>query len=190
MGKIETIKNAFVVGMVARISAQKSPESFIQIANSLKKKLDCCYFILVGDGELRSKVEKLIDRYRLRNNFLITGWTDEVPKYVALFDVGILTSKWEGFGLVLAEYMAANKPIVAFNSGGIPDVVRNNYNGLLIDYGDIDRFCHAIIEIKNNDKLRKYLVNNGYKSVNEMFNAERVAREHEELYLKLIRSKK
>lgn len=148
--------------------------------------MDCCYFILVGDGELRSKVEKLIDRYRLRNNFLITGWTDEVPKYVALFDVGILTSKWEGFGLVLAEYMAANKPIVAFNSGGIPDVVRNNYNGLLIDYGDIDRFCHAIIEIKNNDKLRKYLVNNGYKSVNEMFNAERVAREHEKLYLKSI----
>ncbi|NLU09048.1 MAG: glycosyltransferase family 4 protein [Clostridiales bacterium] len=178
--------NAFVVGMVARISAQKSPESFIQIANSLKKKLDCCYFILVGDGELRSKVEGLIDRYRLRNNFLITGWTDEVPKYVSLFDVGILTSKWEGFGLVLAEYMAANKPIVAFNSGGIPDVIRNNYNGLLIDYGDIDRFCHAIIEIKNNDKLRKYLVNNGYKSVNEMFNAERVAREHEKLYLKSI----
>ncbi|MCC9296341.1 glycosyltransferase family 4 protein [Clostridium sp. WLY-B-L2] len=178
--------NAFVVGMVARISAQKSPESFIQIANSLKKKLDCCYFILVGDGELRSKVEELIDRYRLRNNFLITGWTDEVPKYVSLFDVGILTSKWEGFGLVLAEYMAANKPVVAFNSGGIPDVVRNNYNGLLIDYGDIDRFCHAIIKIKNNDKLRKYLVNNGYKSVNEMFNAERVAREHEELYLNLM----
>ena len=179
--------NAFVVGMVARISAQKSPESFIQIANSLKKKLNCCYFILVGDGELRSKVEELIDRYRLRNNFLITGWTDEVPKYVSLFDVGILTSKWEGFGLVLAEYMAANKPVVAFNSGGIPDVVRDNYNGLLIDYGDIDRFCHAIIEIKNNDKLRKYLVNNGYKSVNEMFNAERVAREHEKIYFNLCK---
>ncbi|PRR85662.1 glycosyltransferase family 4 protein [Clostridium luticellarii] len=178
--------NAFVVGMVGRISAQKSPESFIQIANSLKKKLDCCYFILVGGGELRDKVEQLICKYGLRNNLLITGWTDEVPKYISLFDVGILTSKWEGFGLVLAEYMASKKPVVAFNSGGIHDVVKNNYNGLLINYGDIDGFCDAIIKIKTNNKLKDKLVNNGYKSANEKFNAERVAREHEKLYLELI----
>jgi glycosyltransferase involved in cell wall biosynthesis len=184
--KLNIPYESFVVGMVARISKAKSPESFIEIAKRLKEKLGCCYFVLVGDGELKDKIEKLIDKYKLRNDFLITGWTDEVPKYISLFDVGILTSKWEGFGLALAEYMASKKPVVAFNSGGIHDVVKNNYNGLLIDYGDIDGFCDAIIEIKNNDKLRKYLVSNGYKSVNEKFNAERVAREHEKLYLNLM----
>jgi glycosyltransferase involved in cell wall biosynthesis len=181
--------NAFVVGMVARISAQKSPESFVKIAQKLKEKLNCCYFILVGDGELRSDVEQLINEYELDNNFLITGWIDEVPKYISLFDIGVLTSKWEGFGLVLAEYMAAGKPVIAFNSGGIPNVVEDYYNGLLFDYGDINGFCNAVMKVKNNSELRKKLITNGYKAVNEKFNVERVAKEHEKLYLGLVRGK-
>ncbi|WP_338432728.1 glycosyltransferase family 4 protein [Clostridium tyrobutyricum] len=184
--KLNIPSNAFVVGMVARISEQKSPESFLKIASKLQEKLGNCYFILVGDGDLRSKIENLVDKCGLKNNFLITGWTNEVPKYISIFDIGILTSKWEGFGLVLAEYMAAKKPIVAFNSGGIPNVVKDNYNGLLFDYGDIDSFYEAIIKIKNNGEFREKLISNGYDVVNERFNVERVAKEHEELYLDLV----
>lgn len=178
--------DSFVMGMVARISEQKSPELFIEVAKKLQEKLDNVYFILVGDGELRSRIEQLIDTYGLKDNFLITGWTNEVPKYISMFDVGVLTSKWEGFGLVLAEYMAAKKPVVAFNSGGIPNVVRDKYNGMLFDYGDIDSFYEAVINIKNNDEFREKLISNGYKVVNEKFNVERVAKEHEKLYLDLL----
>lgn len=178
--------NAFVIGMVARISAQKSPESFVEIARQLKRKVDNCYFIMVGDGELRDRVQGLVSQYGLKDSFLITGWTDSVPKYISIFDVGLLTSKWEGFGLVLAEYMACKKPVVAFKSGGISDVVQNNYNGLLFDFGDISGFCTGIIKIKNNTKLKKMLVNNGYESVNKRFNVKRVAVEHEKLYLSLL----
>ncbi|MBR9647293.1 glycosyltransferase family 4 protein [Clostridium tyrobutyricum] len=187
--KLSIPSNGFVIGMVGRISAQKSPESFVKIAKKLKEKIDDCYFILVGDGDLKAEIEILIDRYGLKNKFLITGWTNEVPKYISIFDVGVLTSKWEGFGLVLAEYMAAKKPVVAFNSGGIPNVVKNNYNGLLFDYGDIDNFCGSIIKIKNDNKFREKLISNGHKVVNERFNVERVAKEHEELYLDLLRYK-
>ena len=181
--------DAFVVGMVARISESKSPECFVEIARMLKEKLGNCYFILVGDGELRNNIEKLIAKYDLKENFLITGWTNEVPKYISLFDVGVLTSRWEGFGLVLAEYMAAKKPVVAFKSGGISDVVENNYNGLLFDYGDIKNFSDAIIRLKSDCEFRNKLVHNGYKVVNKKFNVERVAKEHEKVYFNLINDK-
>lgn len=186
--ELHIIDGAFVIGMVARISESKSPECFIKAAEMLKEKLNNCYFILVGDGELRLEIESLIIKYGLKDNFLITGWTNEVPKYISLFDVGVLTSKWEGFGLVLAEYMADKKPVVAFNSGGISDVVENNYNGLLFDYGDIKNFCDAVIRLKSDYQLREKLIRNGYKVVNEKFNVKRVAKEHEELYFDLIKT--
>lgn len=178
--------DAIIIGMVGRISEQKSPETFVEIANKLKSKIENCYFILVGDGELRSRVEKKIDEYSLKDKFLITGWTSEVARYVSTFNVALLTSKWEGFGLVLTEYMASGKPIVASNVGGIPDVIQNNYNGILVKQNDIDNFVKAILEIKNNHRLRFSLIENGYKVVKEKFNIYRVVREHEDLYEKIV----
>lgn len=176
-------EDAFVIGMVGRISEQKSPETFVEIANKLKSKIENCYFILVGDGELRSKVEKKIYEYSLEDKFLITGWTNEVVKYISTFDISLLTSRWEGFGLVLAEYMASRKPIVASEVGGIPNVIDNGYNGILVNSGDVQGFCDAILKIKKNEKLKKDLIDNGYDAVNKKFNIRRVVREHENLYL-------
>lgn len=187
--ELEIPQDSYVIGMVGRLTKQKSPETFVKIAELLSKKINNSYFVLVGDGELRSEIENLINSKKLSDRVKVTGWTNEVNKYVSIFDVGVLTSKWEGFGLVLAEYMAAKKPVVAFNSGGIVDVVKDKYNGLLFNYGDINNFCDAIIRLKNNSELRKELVHNGYKLVNERFNIERVVKEHEELYLNLLRNK-
>lgn len=185
MKKLGIPNNAFVIGMVGRITEQKSPDVFLEIANNLKNKIKNCYFILVGDGDLRNNIEEKIDGYGLKDKFLITGWTTDVPKYISIFNVGLLTSKWEGFGLVLAEYMASGKPVVASNVGGIPNVIDNGYNGILVDYGDVEGFSNAICEIKNDEVLAKNLVYNGCSVVNEKFNVETFVKEHEILYLSL-----
>lgn len=182
-------ENAFIIGMVGRITAQKSPETFLNIAEKLSEYIENVYFILVGDGESRIHIEQLILEKGLKDKVKITGWTDEVVKYISVFDIGVLTSKWEGFGLVLAEYMACGKPIVASNVGGIPDVVHNNRNGILVDSSDINGFVESILKIKEDECIRKSFVQNSIKDVREKFNINRVVKEHEELYMDLLENK-
>lgn len=188
LSELNIPKDAFIVGMVGRLAKSKSPETFLKIAERISMLVKNSFFILVGDGELRKDVEKSIVEKGLTNKVKITGWTNEVAEYISVFDIGILTSKWEGFGLVLAEYMASGKPIVASNVGGIPTVIENNRNGILVDSNDIDGFVDGILKIKNNKELRDSFITNSYKDVREKFDIRRVVREHEELYIKIIKN--
>lgn len=175
-------KDAFVVGMVCRLTEAKSPESFIKIAEKLLTKIENCYFILVGDGELREEIEQLIINKDLKDRVIITGWTTLVPMYVSLFNVGVLTSKWEGFGLSIVEYMAAGKPVVASNVGGISDIINNKINGILVPNNNIDVFVNGILKLKRDDSFREFIVNNAYETVSERFTIERVLRQHDDIY--------
>lgn len=66
----------------------------------------------------------------LEDSLLITGWVDSPLDYVELFDVALLLSRWEGFGLALPEYMMAGKPIVASKVDAIPDIIEDHVNGV------------------------------------------------------------
>lgn len=179
-------RGSYIIGMVARLTKQKSPETFIKIADILTNKIPNSYFILVGDGELKEEIFELIKEKKLIDRVKIIGWTDEVNKYISVFDVGILTSKWEGFGLVLPEYMACRKPIVASNVGGIRNVVINGHNGILVDSDDIDGFVNSILSLKNNNEFKNILINNAFEDMNNKFNIKRVVSEYEILYKKII----
>lgn len=181
--------DSFIVGMVARISEQKDPVKFIEIAKKVCGKYDNAYFILVGDGELRDNIDFMIKKYKLEDRIKITGWVDDVNKYISVFDIGILTSKWEGFGLVLTEYMSASKPIVASNVGGIPELIKDKYNGILVDIDDTCEFEDAIIELYNNKELRNEYVEKSLSILSKKFNISTVIEKHEVIYNKLFNSK-
>lgn len=118
-------KNAYVVGIVGRLSEQKAPDIFIKAARLIKKRIPSAYFLIVGNGELRPQIEKMIQDYGLGSSFTITGWVDNSTAYMKIMDVGMLLSRWEGFGLVLPEYMACGVPIIATNVDAIPNIIEN-----------------------------------------------------------------
>lgn len=180
-------QECFIVGMVARISEQKDPIKFIEIAKEVCSVIENAYFVLVGDGELREQVNKLITKYDLKDRVKITGWVNDVNKYISAFDIGILTSRWEGFGLVLTEYMAAKKPIIASNIGGIPELIEDNYNGILVDINDTDKFIKSIIELKYNSTLKHKYVENSSCILENKFNIKTVVERHNKLYRKLLK---
>ncbi len=182
LNKLSIPSNSFIIGMVGRLTSQKSPYTFVSIANEIKKMYKDAYFILVGDGELKEETEKLIRKNKLEKSFLITGWTEDVPRYVSLFDIALLTSKWEGFGLVLAEYMVMSKPIVASRVGGVLDIIKDGYNGMLADVDCVNEFVDKIIRIKTNEDIYKTLIINGHKYATEKLDIIRVVTEHEETY--------
>lgn len=178
-------ENAYVIGMVARISIQKGQDLFIRIAKEIKNNIPNAFFIIVGGKSDDIPIEAQIKAANLTDSFLITGEVNNAIQYVSLFNVAVLTSRWEGFGLVLPEYMVAQKPIVAYGVDAIPEIINNNFNGILVKPESIIEFSKAIYKIYSQPDFAQSLINNASKIVAEKFDIKRVIDEHLILFRQL-----
>lgn len=177
-------EDAFVVGMVGRLSPQKAPDVFVKMAKLVKDKVSNTHFIIVGNGELETEIKKYAKDNGFLDNLHITGWVNNPMSYVELFDVACLLSRWEGFGLALPEYMMVGKPIVASNVDAIPNIIRDEENGLLVEVDDDVGASKAVLRIYQEDGLKDRLITQGMKDVHNKFNAQRVSEEHSSLFEK------
>ncbi|NSJ81555.1 MULTISPECIES: glycosyltransferase family 4 protein [Blautia] len=177
-------EDAFVVGMVGRMSPQKAPDVFVKMAKQVKDEVPNAHFIIVGNGNQEDEIRKYAEDNGFSNSLHITGWVDNPMSYVELFDVACLLSRWEGFGLALPEYMMAGKPIVASRVDAIPNIIRNGENGLLVEVDDDIGASKAVLRILREDGLRKKIVAQGLEDVHNRFNARRVSEEHSKLFNK------
>lgn len=182
-------EDAYVVGMVGRISTQKAPDTFVRMAHHIANKLPNAWFMIVGDGDDRKEIEEQIASCGLSDRFRITGWVNNPIAYASLFDQTVLLSRWEGFGLVLAECMKLGKPIVATEVNAIPDLIVDYENGILVNVDDDEQAATAVIEIHDNQVLKKKLINNSHMRVNVLFDITRVANEHERLFVNMTPNK-
>lgn len=179
--------DAFVVGMVGRISPQKAPDIFVKMAKLLKVEIPNAHFIIVGGGEMENEIKQYARENSLEDCLHITGWVDNPMSYVELFDVACLLSRWEGFGLALPEYMMASKPIVASWVDAIPNIIWDGENGLLVEVDDYVGASKAVLRIYQESGLKDKLVTQGLEDVHNRFNARRVSEEHGKLFEQIVR---
>lgn len=179
-------QHAYVIGMAGRLSAQKAPDVFVRMASRIRRILPNAYFMIVGDGEDRKIIEQQIETSGLKDCFLITGWQSSPLPYMALVDQAVLLSRWEGFGLVLAEFMQLGKPIVATNVNAIPELVIDYENGILVPCDDDEQAANAVLTIYNDPSLKDKFIRNGFRRCKALFDIRRVAEEHERLFVKLV----
>lgn len=180
-------EDAFVVGMVGRVSPQKAPDVFIKMAKQVKDVVPNAHFIIVGNGNQEDEIRKYAEDNGFSDNLHITGWVDNPMSYVELFDVACLLSRWEGFGLALPEYMMASKPIVASRVDAIPNIIRDGENGLLVEVDDYVGASEAVLRIYQEDGLKGRLVTQGFEDVHNRFNARRVSEEHGKLFEQIVK---
>ena len=172
--------------MVGRISQQKAPDIFIRAARIIKNSIPKAFFTIVGNGEMEDEVKQYAKENGLEESLLITGWVQNPLDYIKIFDVAMLLSRWEGFGLVLPEYMVSGKPIVATECDAIPYIIEDGENGLLVDVDDPVSAANATVKICKNDRLRGKLIENGKIIVRQKFDAKRMAEESEMLFLEMV----
>lgn len=181
-------EDAFVVGMVGRLSKQKAPDIFVKAASLIKKKIPNAYFLMVGAGELRDQVEEMIHNFDMDSSFLITGWVDNPTAYMKVMNIGCLLSRWEGFGLVLPEYMACGVPIVATDVDAIPNIIKNGKNGILVDKDDYVLTSNVIIKLFNNEQFRCNLMKFESAVVKQKYSVKRVIKENIIMYNRILLS--
>lgn len=152
--------NEILIGVVGRLTEQKDPISTIKAFNEIYKKNKNVKLMYVGSGELEKDVKEIAEENKIQDRIIITGWVNNVEKYIPAFDIAILPSKWEGFGLVLIEYMACNKPIVGSNVGGISNIIEDDINGLLCNKNDYINLSEKIIKLINDVEKRENIIEN------------------------------
>ena len=179
-------EDAFVIGQVGRLSKQKSPDIFVRSAVKIKEKIKNAHFILVGNGDMEEEILSYAKENNLENSLTVTGWVENPLSYVGLFDVATLLSRWEGFGLVLPEYMLAKKPIVASYVDAIPTVIEDKKTGVLVKPEVPSEVCDAIVNIYSDQSFRNKLIKNGANAVYEKFDAKRVSKQHKDLFLRIV----
>lgn len=166
-----------VIGVVGRISEQKDPITSIRAFNIVKNKYNKLKLLMVGSGELEKNVVEYAKKNNIEKDVIITGWVDCVESYIPAFDIAILPSKWEGFGLVIIEYMACDKPIVASDIGGISNIIEDKINGFLIKSGDYKELSEKISMLIDNKNICQEIVEKN-KEYRKKFDIKGVVRKH------------
>ncbi len=181
--------DAFVVGMIGRITHQKDPETFVNAAAVLNALLTNVWFLWVGDGDLREQTTDLAKRMRVSDRFIITGQRDreDIPLLLSAIDVVLFTSRFEGLPIVLLEAMAAKKLIVAANVGSIRDVIRDGETGWLFDAGNHAKAAAILETIYHNRGHLDAIADTARTLVMRNYTPEeKMAREFQAIYQKVL----
>ena len=154
-------QNDIVVGFIGWLLPIKGPMHLLKAMAMVWEHYEDTNLVFIGKGELDVdlRAEALKAGANGRVNFL--GWRDDVNEIIPLFDIFVLPSLNEGMGRVLVEAMAAGKPIVASNVGGIPDVIQHDNNGLLVPPGDEKALAAAIMRLINDPEKAKKMGQRG-----------------------------
>ncbi|OGF46438.1 MAG: hypothetical protein A2231_12750 [Candidatus Firestonebacteria bacterium RIFOXYA2_FULL_40_8] len=183
--EFNVIPGTKTVGMVACLKTQKNPGDFVRMSALVKQKHPGVKYFIVGDGEKRKEVEKLIEEFNLKNDIILTGWRKDVAEFIQLFDVVVLTSLWEGLPRVLPQAMCAKKPVVATAVDGSKEAVIDGSNGYLVPPKDYKAIAEKVSELLSDDALRKKMGENGYKMADE-WDQDRMVTDIEKLYVELL----
>ena len=174
-----------VVGTVGRLSSQKNPEGLLLAAQKVIQRMPEARFLIVGDGPLRSRVEESIRAMGISGNVVLTGIRHDIPELMAILDLFVLSSLWEGLPRVLPQAMAAGKPVVCTNVDGNMEAILNGVNGLLVPPRDADALAHAILQLLRNPELARKMGLEGRKRVTS-FSASKMVEDIEMLYRRLL----
>jgi glycosyltransferase involved in cell wall biosynthesis len=175
-------RDDIVVGFVGRLVAHKGVRHLFDVAARMEDERSVV-FVIAGDGPLASDVER---RARSHANVRFVGPRDDGAELMFAFDILLVPSDWEPFGIVSLEAMAAKKPVVAFRVDGIPDVVVDGTTGILVRHGDVIGLADSVSALANDAALRTKLGTAGAERVAEKFTSRHAARALLEYYREAI----
>jgi len=155
--RLKILRNATVFIHVSNLRPVKDPLKIVEAAEIALKKTPNLHFLIVGDGPLRPEMEKMAREKHIRNKFTFTGKVpvSEVRKYLSVAQAHVMSSVREGTPLVILEAFAAGKPTIASRVGGIPEIVRHNYNGFLYEQGNICEFAEQMLRMTDPETRRR-----------------------------------
>ncbi len=180
--EIAIVTDGPVVGMIACLKPQKAPLDYIRAAEIVFKKIPDVNFLLIGDGVMREQCVSFLKKTGLNGNFILTGWRRDIPELLDILDVLVLSSKWEGMPISLIEALCKGKPVVATDTGGTAELIKDGVNGYTVKPGAYAEIADRLIKIIGDRKLFRNLSKNASASVSDFYSARRMCKDIATLY--------
>lgn len=174
------IGDDIVIGYVGRLIPTKGVAHLILAVKQIQRENPNIVLLVVGDGPQKEDLRVMSKDLKIRANF--AGWQDETAPYYALMNIFALPSFSEGLPNVVLEAMAMEKPVVATDIGGIPDLVKNGENGYLVPVGNCQQMALALRKLVLDSDLRTSMGRFGRQKIKRFFAWDAIVQKIEKIY--------
>jgi glycosyltransferase involved in cell wall biosynthesis len=175
-----------VVGTVGRLHFQKGQRHLLEAASMVLKDIPNVRVLIVGEGPMRGELEALAENLGIRKSVHFAGARRDAAELLAVMDVFILSSEWEGLPLSLLEALALSRPVVAHAIDGVTEIVEHGRSGLLVPVGKTDALAGAVTRLLRDRGYAERLAARGRETVLARFGREKMVHATAELYLELF----
>lgn len=171
------VEGNFMILYVGRLAWNKGLPDLINCLPNVIKSVPNAKLVLCGRGKMEQVLRDQVTSMGLQESVKFVGLVPggDLPLYYAASDLFVLPSSLEPFGLVLLEAMSMCKPVIATRVGGIPEVVKDGENGLLVPPHDTKSLSNAVLRLVADEPLRSRLARNGRATVESRFTLEKMA---------------
>lgn len=164
-------KDKFVFGYIGRLIETKGIDLLIESIKLLEKS--DLILIIIGAGEEKEKLKDLTEQCNLSGKIFFMGYRKDIYNWLNIIDCLVLPSKREGLPMVILEAMAMKKIVISTAIGGIPELIKNNYNGLLTEESNVQLLTEAMQYVYENQNVVSQIEENAYKYLKQNYNMEK-----------------
>ncbi len=175
-----------LIAILGRIFPIKNHRLFLESATQVAKQESNARFVIVGDGILRSEMERYAADLGIHQRTIFTGWRHDLPRIYADLDLLVVSSDNEGTPVSAIEAMASGCPVVATQVGGLPDVIENGKTGYLVPAQQPQALAAAMLDLIQNSETAEQMSRAAQLSVKEKFSINRLISDTENLYQDLL----
>jgi glycosyltransferase involved in cell wall biosynthesis len=174
--------DAAIVGVVGRLELEKGHPTLLEAWPLVLQRVPSAYLLIVGEGSRLDALHTIARGLDVERHVIFTGRRDDIPAVTAAFDVAVLPSYREAQGLTILEAMALSRPVVASNVGGIPEMIVDGVNGLLVPPHDPPALADAIARLLTSHQLADMIGRRGHDTVHDRFCIQLMVNAVQELY--------
>ena len=179
-------KQALVIGAVGSLTKEKGHSYLLKAVPKVVQGFPEAIFLLVGDGEERPSLEKMVSKLGIKDKIIFAGARKDVPQLLPMLDVFVLPSLNEGLPMALLEAQAARIPVIATRVGAIPKVVKDGVTGALMPPKDPGAIAKAVIQILFDKKVAAAMAEKGFERILNNFSCKKMASKYLSLYKELL----
>lgn len=173
-----------------RLAKEKGILYLLNAVSKAKKEINDIKLYIAGTGPEEKKIKEIIKRNKLEQNVELLGFLNhnKVKEYVSKSSIVVVPSIWyENCPYSVLETQAIGKPIIGSNLGGIPELVKDNENGMIYKYNDTDELANKILELYKNDELKKKFSKNAKEYAKNEYNKENYYKEIMNIYKGVVK---
>lgn len=185
--ELNILEDEKVITTIGPFKPQKNLKDFIKIANLISETNNNCKFLIIGDGDLRPQLELLVQGYDLTEKIIFLGWQRSINEILAISDIFVLTSLWEGLPRSMIEAMSSSVPVIANAVDGVKEIIKDGENGFLSEPFNIKKTADLSLKLLNDPELAKKIGTAGKNSIQKEFDIDFMVQQQEELYMEMYK---